>query len=533
MSVFWLWGCAHTGPSPSNSNLEGGDPSQTQETAENGEALPEPHPWFVGPNQQSGAEPVIVNGVALKVTTFDLPFKVNTAVEKWVEYFTGRGRKHFELYLARSEYFIPYIRPILRERGLPEDLVFLAMIESGFNNHARSRAKAVGPWQFIQWTGKRYGLRIDWWVDERRDIRRSTEAAADYLTDLYRIFKSWELASSAYNAGEMKILRAIRRYGAADYWNLVRHRFLRPETRNYYPKLLAAALLTKNRTLFGFPESYRDAAELALAQNDPVDSTDPKVADDETPMPLPENVPQTKETYSLEEVESTLEAYAKDSPRAIAAKHIQMVGVKNGENNSGPTPVPTPKVGKTGKLVAEQLEYFEVTSPADLLMVAKAAGLSYKLVKHLNPEVLRWCTPPGNASYLVKLPISVKDRFLVTYNHPAFPKEIDFRKHKVRAGESVRQVASRFGFGVDPVRDLNRLGKYQEPRAGDTLLLPIPEDRSRSISSLDLRDPPSRKRPGKRAQRQRKSSFFNKVSLEERRSAQASASSAIQNSATR
>src|SRR5690606_21345695 len=110
-------------------------------------------------------------------------------------YFTGKGRKHFVKYLERSEQFIPFIRPLLRQYGLPEDLVYLAMIESGFHNHARSFAKAVGPWQFIPGTGKRYGLAVNWWVDERRDTRKSTLSAAQYLKDLYNMFHSWELAA--------------------------------------------------------------------------------------------------------------------------------------------------------------------------------------------------------------------------------------------------------------------------------------------------------------------------------------------------
>ena len=138
--------------------------------------------------------------------------------------FSGRGRGFFARYLERSEFFIPYIIPLLQQNGMPEDLVYLAMIESGFNNLARSHAKAVGPWQFISATGKRYGLRVDWWVDERRDIRKSTLAAVEYLKDLYKMFSSWELAAAAYNAGESKVMRAIRRYGSNDFWVIARQR---------------------------------------------------------------------------------------------------------------------------------------------------------------------------------------------------------------------------------------------------------------------------------------------------------------------
>lgn len=202
-----------------------------------------------------------VLGVKLENTQFDFPVTLNSRVEFWVNYFTGRGRPHFTKYLERSEFFIPFIRPILKQNGLPEDLVYLAMIESGFNNHAKSTAKAVGPWQFISATGKRYGLMVNWWVDERRDTRKSTLAAVDYLRELNQMFNSWELAAAAYNAGESKIARGIRRYGTRDFWALTRHRFLRQETRDYVPKIIAAAIVSKNRRQFGFPAAKSERHE--------------------------------------------------------------------------------------------------------------------------------------------------------------------------------------------------------------------------------------------------------------------------------
>ncbi|MEK7172532.1 MAG: transglycosylase SLT domain-containing protein, partial [Patescibacteria group bacterium] len=120
---------------------------------------------------------IVVRGIKLKVKDFDFPITINSKVEQWIDYFCyGSGRVYFSRYLERSEFFIPYILPLLKQNGMPEDLVYLAMIESGFNNFARSRAKAVGPWQFISATGKRYGLMVNWWVDERRDIHKSTLA---------------------------------------------------------------------------------------------------------------------------------------------------------------------------------------------------------------------------------------------------------------------------------------------------------------------------------------------------------------------
>src|SRR5690606_20193905 len=123
---------------------------------------------------------------------FDIPVVYNDEVKKWIKYFQGRGRAYFERYSARAGRYAPIMSKILDELGMPKDLIFLAMAESGFQNKAKSWARAVGPWQFMPFTGKRYGLKIDWYVDERQDPIKSTIAAAKYLAKLYADFGSWE-----------------------------------------------------------------------------------------------------------------------------------------------------------------------------------------------------------------------------------------------------------------------------------------------------------------------------------------------------
>ncbi|MDD5761737.1 MAG: transglycosylase SLT domain-containing protein, partial [bacterium] len=164
---------------------------------------------------------------------------ITNPIEKFIRYFQTGGRKRFELYLSRSGKYVGMMQKILVRYGLPEDLVYVALIESGFSPRAYSVAKAAGPWQFISETGRRYGLRIDWWADERRDAEKSTHAAASYLRDLYGMFESWPLATAAYNAGEGKIQRAVTRYKSDDFSELIRHRYLKQETKDYVPKMLA------------------------------------------------------------------------------------------------------------------------------------------------------------------------------------------------------------------------------------------------------------------------------------------------------
>lgn len=186
---------------------------------------------------------------------FDIPMVVNDDVIRWMEYFTGRGRKYYHRYLSRSTKYQPMMKEKLRAAGMPEDLVYLSMIESGYNPHAYSSAAAAGLWQFITSTGKMYDLRVDFWVDERRDPEASTDAALRLLKDLHdRYDGDWYLAWAAYNAGPGRIDRALRTYGKIDFWTMVQKKSFRPETDNYVPKLLAAAIIGKHPERYGFTD---------------------------------------------------------------------------------------------------------------------------------------------------------------------------------------------------------------------------------------------------------------------------------------
>jgi membrane-bound lytic murein transglycosylase D len=194
----------------------------------------------------------------------DLPLTLNSKVNYFISFFQNRGRSSFARWLSRSERYIPIMKEILRKEGMPEDLVYLAMIESGFTPHAVSVANAVGPWQFISGTGKRYDLKINDWIDERRDPIKSTVAAALYLKELYALFNNdWYLAAAGYNAGENKILRAINMYDTRDFWEISKGSYLKRETKDYVPKLLAAAIIAKEPAKYGFADvAYLPAMDL-------------------------------------------------------------------------------------------------------------------------------------------------------------------------------------------------------------------------------------------------------------------------------
>lgn len=207
---------------------------------------------FVGSEKRS-AEEILAD----KQSRITFPLVYNPMVAKWIDYFQGTGRKHFVKWLGRATRYEPIMKEAITKYQLPQELMYLSMIESGFNNRAYSSAHAVGMWQFIRSTGRAYGLNINSWVDERRDPEKSAEAAARYLRDLYLEFDNWYLAVAAYNAGSGKMRNAIKMYGTSNFWELTRSskKYLKPETKNYVPKIIAASLIARNLKHYGFSEA--------------------------------------------------------------------------------------------------------------------------------------------------------------------------------------------------------------------------------------------------------------------------------------
>jgi membrane-bound lytic murein transglycosylase D len=195
-------------------------------------------------SQKRSLDNVIVRGEIRKGQF--LRNKKDSKVKMWIKYFTTRGRGSFQRYLERGEKYRPLIERVFERHNLPKELYFVGLIESGYHLKAKSHADAVGPWQFIKSTGKRYGLKIRHDVDERRSIVKSTEAAALFFGDLYNIFGSWELALSAYNAGEYGVIRRIRKARTRDFYKLSAMKKLPKETRNYVPKVRAAMEVYRN-----------------------------------------------------------------------------------------------------------------------------------------------------------------------------------------------------------------------------------------------------------------------------------------------
>ena len=241
-------------------------PPEAPATADLAAPLVESDPWADAFLPSPGApaavriEPVKRPPAAPLVSTPAAPQRVSTyqiqqndQVLRFLEQFqTGYRRAVVERWLTRSGRYLPMALDVFRQKGLPEELVFTAMIESGFDPVAVSRAGAKGMWQFMAPTARQYGLRVDRWLDERLDPEKATVAAANYLSDLYKTFGSWELVQAAYNAGEMKILRAIQGTGSRDFWSLSDSRFLRDETKNFVPAIHAVTIIGQEPEQYGF-----------------------------------------------------------------------------------------------------------------------------------------------------------------------------------------------------------------------------------------------------------------------------------------
>lgn len=314
----------------------------------------------------------------------EIPIVVNKSVQSYIKYFQTRGRKHFERWLDRSQDYMALLRGILRENGLPEDLSYIAFIESGLNPRAKSRAKAVGMWQFIKGTARLYGLRVDWWIDERMDPEKATYAAAKYFKNLYDQFGSWYLAAAGYNAGEGRVRRVVRKHKTEDFWVLAsRKRSFARETKNYVPKYLAAMLIAKDPASYGFD--------------------------------------------------------AQEDGEGIAYDKVK------------------------------------VSQATDLRVIADASETSLAEIKRLNPELLRWFTPPNYPDYEIKIPSGKTEVFEENMSKVPPSERVSFLAHKIRRGDTLSRIARRYGTSVKPILYINNMSARDKRRLrpGTYIMIPV------------------------------------------------------------
>ena len=367
----------------------------------------------------------------------DMPIDANAKVAASIHFFQTRGRTTFETWMRRSGRFRDLIIDILRQEEVPRDLLYIAMIESGFNPHAYSRARAVGLWQFIEYTGRLQGLQRNHWVDQRRDPIKSTRAAARHMKALYGHFQDWRLAIAAYNAGQGRVSRAMARAGTRDFWKLDLPR----ETENYVPLFMAAAVIAKDPPLFGFD----------LGEPDPPFSFDA--------VTLPPGQPYADLKVAAESMGTTYAVL-----RALNPELRQRITPPQGRQGSGyRLRVPKGK-GETflkryaslPRVDAVALYEYVVQPRDNLSSIAQAFGIPSRLVVDANSIVNPNRIYPGQRLYIPAAP-GVK----LSAAH-------EKQTYVIRPGDSLSRIARRYGVRL---RDLMQWNGLRSPliHPGDRL----------------------------------------------------------------
>ena len=388
---------------------------------------------------------------------YDFPVTINKQVEFYLDLFQNKQKTYFKRWLARSGKYLPAIHHELINAGLPQDLVYLAMIESGFNPSAYSHAHAAGLWQFIRGTGRNYGLRIDSWVDERREPEKATKAAVAYLGVLYERFGDWHLAVAAYNAGEGKIERAIKKYNTRDFWKLAQHKYLRLETKRYVPKLIAAIIIARNPEQYGFTDiNYHQPVRYDLIKVPPrTDLRAIAVSGSTTVKKIRKlnnelrknQTPPTNGSYALK-----IPAGSYDKVAANLTRLHPMVttGYKTHKVRKGDTIGRISKryrVSMTTLLKANKLH-------TSKLKIGQRLRIPYKTTKYV----------------LLKEGQTPKDYYASASNNGRMVL------HELRRGETLSRVSKRYNVPVELIVQWNDITDVRRVRAGHQLAIYLDQD---------------------------------------------------------
>jgi membrane-bound lytic murein transglycosylase D len=398
----------------------------------------------VGEATVAGEEEV-VSGEAVEKPR--IPVEINSHVERWIHYFSVRDRERFQRFLDRGQSYRDVVENVLEENDLPAELYYLAMIESGFRTDALSHASAVGVWQFIPGTGVRYGLRIDRYVDERRDPIRASEAAAKYLRDLYNVFGSWHLAMAAYNAGEMRVMRAVFNGRSRNFWDLVKAGVLPKETADYVPKFLAAVMIGQDPEAYGFqvgdaksPYPNLEAVEVpgGIAMADLAEATKIPMADLSrfNPHLNTGRTPGNSKTYEIwfpaqraAEVRAGYESIAKLQKRP--AREIPVLASSRGAGSGATNSFHTVKRGETLASIAKQhkisVGHLKRMNELASDRVAMGARLRLQPKTYVASETIRYRVKRGeNLAFIAR-------KFNTTVDD--IKKHNSLRKNELRVGQ--------------------------------------------------------------------------------------------------
>jgi len=466
---------------------------------------------------------LLVYGRQEQGVTYDLPIKMNDRVKSSIIYFQTVAREAFTKYLSRSKKYNSMFRQVLARHGLPLDLVYLSLVESGYNPRAYSWARASGLWQFIASTGRLYGLNRDWWVDERRDPVKSTEAAARFLKDLYKEFGDWELAMAAYNGGPGRIRQTIRKQGTVDFWKMR----LRRQTMDYVPLIYAATIIAKEPERYGFHDIEREpevvwdeikidrclelkvVAQAVGCSVDELKELNPELLRNYTPpndknyvLKIPKGVkdkfqaayasmPSPKETswvkHQIRRGETISSIAARYGVSQYAIKESNNLG-RSSRIYAGKTlivPVPLDREdqqasSRTNREYAAEGSVYTVKSGDTMWDIARAFGTSVDALRRIN------YIERGSRIYVgqkLKIPSSAAN--LKQLNKASSPRAYASKEseapsstggpsggsqtHKVRAGDTLWDIARLYGTTTSALRAMNGLGRNSRIYPGQVL----------------------------------------------------------------
>ncbi|MBK7601068.1 MAG: transglycosylase SLT domain-containing protein [Acidobacteria bacterium] len=387
---------------------------------------------------------------AVAAARIDFNFKPNALIQSYINYYMGRGRATMEQGLRRSGRFTTMARKIFKEEGVPQDLVWLAQVESAWSPIARSWAAAVGLWQFIPGTGARYGLRQDYYVDERSSFEKATRASARYLKWLANRYDgNWELAMAAYNSGEGRIDSAIARSGYADFWEIYQRGLIPNETRNYVPNILATIIIAKNAERYGFSVKPEPPLNFDFVKVN--NMLDLKLVADATDTPY---------DYLL-----ALNPELKRGVTPPADDHLLRLPAGKGRLlQTALTRIPPEKRTSWRMLTAQTNDSFET--------ISRKTGVSASALEQVNGGSLK----PGEK---VIVPVSGSVRSVVFNSNRNSSTPVvsggvaRVITYKVKRGDDLGSIAGRYNTSVRDITTLNRLGSTSRLRAGQVLKVPV------------------------------------------------------------